>query len=147
MEAIPVADISAAGCATCLFTGWISRYGVPHVLTSDRGPQFVSEVWAHMCRQLGVVHRQTTAYHPQANGLVERLHRQLKEALRARLQNNDWERHLPWVLLGLRAAPKEDSAISAAELVFGTKLTLPGELLTGEHADTADLVERLDFNR
>jgi hypothetical protein len=89
------------------------------------------------------VHKQTTAYHPQANGLVERLHRQLKEALRARLQNDDWERHLPWVLLGLRAAPKEDSAISAAELVFGTKLTLPGELLTGEHADTADLVERL----
>jgi hypothetical protein len=39
------------------------------------------------------------------------------------------EQHLPWVLLGLRAAPKEDSAISAAELVFGTKLALPGELL------------------
>jgi hypothetical protein len=43
----------------------------------------------------------------------------------------EWEQHLPWVLLGLRAVPKEDSAISGAELVFGTKLALPGELLDG----------------
>jgi transposase InsO family protein len=96
-----------------------------------------------VCRQLGIIHKQTTAYHPQANGLVERLHRQLKEALRAWLQSGDWELHLPWVLLGLRAAPKEDTALSAPELVFGTKLTLPGELLTGEHAGKEELVARL----
>jgi hypothetical protein len=51
----------------------------------------------------------TTAYHPQANGLVERTHRQLKDALRARQAGVDWPAHLPWVLLGLRAAPKEVS--------------------------------------
>jgi Integrase core domain len=123
-----VKDTSAATCAAALFSGWISRYGVPRVLTSDRGPQFVSEVWANVCQQLGICHKTTTAYHPQANGLVERLHRQLKEALRARLAGVEWEQHLPWVLLGLRAAPKEDSALSAAELVFGTQLVLPGEL-------------------
>jgi hypothetical protein len=129
MEAVPVADTSAATCAAPLFSGWISRYGVPHVLTSDRGPQFVSEVWATVCQQLEICHKTTTAYHPQANGIVERLHRQLKEALRARLAGVEWEQHLPWVLLRLRAAPKEDSAISAAEFMFGTKLALPGELL------------------
>jgi transposase InsO family protein len=78
MEAVLVADTSAATCAAALFSGWISRYGVPHVLTSDRGPQFVSEVWTTVCQQLGICHKTTTAYHPQANGLVERLHRQLK---------------------------------------------------------------------
>jgi hypothetical protein len=73
----------------------------------------------------------TTAYHPQANGLVERTHRQLKEALRARDATVDWPAHLPWVLLGLRAAPKEVSGVSSAKAVFDQLLVLPGELVSG----------------
>jgi hypothetical protein len=60
---------------------------------------------------------------------VERFHRQLKEALRARLDNQDWPSHLPWVMLGLRSAPKEDCGLSSAEMVYGEALTLPGEFL------------------
>jgi hypothetical protein len=114
-----------------LFTSWIARYGVPDLLTSDRGAQFTSEVWAAVCRRLGIVHRLTTAYHPQANGMIERFHRQLKDALRARLSPAaaDWEFHLPWVMLGLRAAPKDDCGVSAAEAVFSQPLVLPGQLL------------------
>jgi len=72
-------------------------------------------------------HITTTAYHPQANGLVERFHRQLKEALRARSGGREWLQHLPWVLLGLRTAPKEEAAISSAEAALGTPLLLPGQ--------------------
>jgi hypothetical protein len=61
--------------------------------------------------------------------MVERMHRQLKDALRARGAGPAWHSHLPWVLLGLRAAPKEYSAVSLAELVTGTPLVLPGQLL------------------
>ena len=70
----------------------------------------------------------TTSYHPQANGMVERVHRQLKDALRAREAGADWPDHLPWVLLGLRAAPKETTGLSSAQLVLGQPLVLPGEL-------------------
>jgi hypothetical protein len=59
--------------------------------------------------------------------MVERCHCQLKDALRARLAANDWPDHLPWVLLGLRVAPKEDSAVSSAEMVLGDPLVLPGQ--------------------
>jgi hypothetical protein len=45
MEAVLLSDISAAGCAAALFSGWIARYGVPAAMTSDRGVQFVSAVW------------------------------------------------------------------------------------------------------
>ncbi len=41
-----------------------------------------------------------------------------------------WHSHLPWVLLGLCAAPKEDSGISSAEMVLGVPVQLPGELMT-----------------
>jgi hypothetical protein len=60
---------------------------------------------------------------------VERLHRQMKESLRARRCAAAWAEHLPWVLLGLRAAPKEDSGVSAAEVVFGSQLVLPNQVL------------------
>ncbi len=85
----------------------------------------------------------TTAYHPQANGLVERSHRQLKDALRAREADVDWPAHLPWVLLGLRAAPKEVSGISSAEAVLGQPLVLPGELSTAVEAPPTDFQSEL----
>ena len=75
--------------------------------------------------------------------MVERTHRQLKDALRARLAGNQWPEHLPWVLLGLRAAPKEDSATSSAELVFGAPLTLPGQLLSSPETPVQEVVETL----
>jgi hypothetical protein len=70
----------------------------------------------------------TTAYHPQSNGMVERVHRQLKAALRSRNCGADWAEHLPWVLMGIRAAPKDDTGVSSAELVYGCGTVLPGEL-------------------
>jgi transposase InsO family protein len=106
----------------------VARYGVPAVVTSDRGVQFTSSFWATMTARLGIKHKMTTAFHPQTNGAVERFHRQLKDALRARLAGDDWYSHLPWVMLGLRAAPRENSGVSAAELVFGAPLALPGPI-------------------
>ncbi len=142
-EVFPLKSTTVSACVTALVDGWISRYGVPEDITTDRGPQFTSEVWSCLCDRLGIRHRPTTAYHPQANGLVERFHRQLKEALPSRAAGVDWLEHLPWVMLGLRAAPKEDTNVSTAELVFGAPLTLPGELLATPEAGTEALVEQI----
>jgi len=126
-EAIPLTGISATECASALFHGWISRFGVPTTITSDRGTQFTSSLWSATCSLLEIKHRTTTAFHPQSNGMVERFHRQLKNSLRARLASSNWFEHLPWVLLGLRSAPREDSASSAAEAVYGSDLVLPNQ--------------------
>ena len=74
----------------------------------DRGAQFTSGTWSCWCQdmQVKVKHIKTTAFHPQANGMVERLHRQLKDTLHATGSATEWEEHLPWVLLGLRAVPR-----------------------------------------
>jgi hypothetical protein len=79
---------------------------------------------------LGIKHQMSTAFHPQSNGLVEQAHRRLKEALKAKLAGGNWPSHLPWVLLGLRTAPWEDSGLSMTELVYGTSLNLPGSMVT-----------------
>jgi len=74
---------------------------------------------------------------------VERVHLQLKDALRARLAGAQWAQHLPWVLLGLRAAPKEDSGLSSAELLYGEPLALPGQFIATQEPDVQQLVQQL----
>ena len=127
VEAVPMTSTTAAACAEAVVRNWVARFGLPEVIVSDRGPQFTSAVWADLCLLLGINHRLTTAYHPQSNGMVERFHRQLKEALQSRECGAAWVAHLPWVLLGLRTAPKEDSGLSSAELVYGEQLRLPSQ--------------------
>jgi hypothetical protein len=131
LEAVPLKNMSASLCEETFLSSWVAHFGVPETLTTDRGTQFSSAAWAAFCGKLGTRHVMTTAYHPQANSLVERTHRQLKDALRARQASVDWPAHLPWVLLGLQAAPKEVSGLSSAEAVFGQPLVMPGELSPG----------------
>ena len=118
-----------ADCPQALFTGWIARFGVPSVITSDRGAQFTSSLWASLCQLLNITHSTTTAYHPQSNGLVERFHCRLKDALRARTATADWADHIPWVMLGIRSTFREDSGFSPVEVTYGSQLTLPGQFI------------------
>ena len=128
-EAIPLEDAQTTTCARALAFHWIARFGVPTDLTSDRGSQFTSELWSALTQLYGTRMHWTSAYHPQANGMVERFHPHLKSALMARLTGPNWIDELPWVLLGIRTAPKEDFECSSAELVYGAPLTVPGDFL------------------
>ena len=130
-------DIRAETCAKALINGWITRFGVPANVTSDRGTQFTSALWQAIANILGTNLHTTTAYHPQANGMVERFHRSLKAALMARLTGNTWSDELPWVMLGLRTTPKEDLGCSAAELVYGQALTVPCQYIPQTTQQTA----------
>jgi transposase InsO family protein len=98
---------------------WVSRFGVPATITSDRGAQFTSALWLGLCSLLNIQLSPTTAYHPQSNGF----HRWLKGALRSRAAAADWHDHLPWVMLGIRAPFREDSKFSPAEASSSTQLS------------------------
>ena len=74
LEAVPIADITAETVARVFITTWVARFGMPSTVTTDRGRQFESNLWYSFTQLLGTRHLRTTAYHPCANGLVERLH-------------------------------------------------------------------------
>jgi len=145
-EAIPVQDTSTATCVRALLQIWVARFGVPFTITSDRGCQFTSSLWSGMTESLGINVSRTTAYHPQSNGLVERFHRHLKAALKARLSTPNWIDHLPWVMLGIRTTPKEDLGTSSAELVYGTTLNVPGDFVDGTGLDVPNNSFLLSLN-
>ncbi|KII61927.1 Transposon Ty3-G Gag-Pol polyprotein [Thelohanellus kitauei] len=131
-EAIPLTNTSTEDCARAFISGWVSRFGLPADISSDRGPQFTSEIWRAMAQLFGTNLHRTTAYHPQSNGMVERFHRQLKSSFYAKLKDLNWVDELPWILLGLRTCPKEDLKSSSAELIYGSPLTVPGEFMTSQ---------------
>ncbi|XP_014779068.1 uncharacterized protein LOC106875433 [Octopus bimaculoides] len=72
---------------------------------------------------------------PQANRLVERFHRRLKESLTTRLNGPNWIDQLPWVMLRIRTTPNENLNTSSAEMVYGAPLTVPGEFLPNTKSD------------
>ena len=82
-EAISIIDIRAKTVADAFFGGWVARFGTPATITTDRGAQFESRLWDTLCNQFGITRNRTTSYHPQSNGIVERFHRQLKDAIMA----------------------------------------------------------------
>lgn len=145
-EVVPLADQEAETVARALFDSWIARFGTPLRVTTDQGRQFESNLFKHLNRLTGTAHIRTTSYHPAANGMIERLHRQLKAAIRC--HQDRWTESLPAVMLGIRSAWKEDLNATAAEMIYGQPLRLPGEFLASrtpqdQDADAADFVKHL----
>ncbi|GFT29352.1 hypothetical protein TNCV_757111 [Trichonephila clavipes] len=133
-EAQPLKDITAETVAEAFFSSWVSRFGTPTILTTDRGRQFESSLFKALSKLLGVQKCCTTEYHPQANGMIEELHRPLKSAIKCHATER-WTEVLPIILLGLRASLKEDILCTPAELVFGTTIRLPGEMFDSSKPD------------
>ena len=145
-EAIPIPNATAETVAIAFVEQWVSRFGAPSTITHDRGAQFQSALFTALTNLLGCRSIATTAYHPQANGMIERFHRQMKASLKAQPDPGRWHELLPLVLLGIRASVKEDIGCSSSELVYGTALRLPGQLVTPvqqQSVDPADYVQRL----
>jgi hypothetical protein len=66
IKAILLSETFVVACAKALTFTWISGFGVPKKITSDRGPQFTSSLWLQLCDMLNISHKQTTAYHPES---------------------------------------------------------------------------------
>ena len=129
--AVPMTDITAESVVDAFAHGWVQTFGVPHSITTDRGSQFGSAIFNQMTKIWGIRHNMTAPYHPEANGLVERFHRRLKESLIAlgADEQNNWFWRLPCALLAIRSTLKPDLGAAPADLVFGEGLALPGEAL------------------
>ena len=128
-EAIPLRTITAKAVAQGMVEVF-SRTGIPLQLLTDQGSQFVGSLVTHLCKDLHVDKIKTTPYHPECNGVVERMHGTLGAMLtKASALGLDWVGQLPFAMFALRSAPNRDTMFSPFQLVYGHQVRTPLDIL------------------
>ena len=106
--------------------GVVCRHGVPQELLSDRGGNFPSELMQEVCRLMGVKKLNTSGYHPQCNGLVERFNSTLIQILAKVTKNlKDWDQCLPYVVYAYHTTAQESTKELPFFLLYGRDLQIP----------------------
>ena len=128
-EVFAISDQSAITVARVFVKEIVCRHGVPGALLSDRGAAFLSKLMLEVCRLMGVKKVNTTAYHPQTDGLVERFNRTLTDMLAKTVeaQGANWDERLPYVLFAYRTSLQQSTLESPFFLLYGRDAQLPLE--------------------
>jgi transposase InsO family protein len=126
-EAIPISDMTAETCARAYATHVIARHGTGSILVTDQGKSFTSVFFRETCRILGVKQINSSAYHPQANGQIERYHKTMNQGLShyVNASGTNWDTLVPFYLMGYRATPHCSSGYSPYYLLHGREMILP----------------------
>ena len=122
--ASPMRTVTAEETIICYLHHWIAVYGVPTELFCDRGTNFTSLAFKQLNQFLGTKLIFHKSYSPRSAGIIEKLNRSVKTALRCHENNASWVLNLSIVNLFLKNLLGDDR-LSCAQVVFGQQLTLP----------------------
>ncbi|MBW0556011.1 hypothetical protein O181_095726 [Austropuccinia psidii MF-1] len=112
-ETIGLVKLTSNSVSEWFTSEWIFRYGAPKEVTVDGGPEFGKEV-QYAVKKAGLKIRVTTPYYSESQGMVERGHKQLKDALVNMCCENGlkWKEYLPLVTLADRILTKRTAGYS-----------------------------------
>jgi hypothetical protein len=110
---------------------WLCRYPRPQEIGFDNGSEFKS-VFMEMCNNYQMKPKHSTAYNPQSNGIIERIHQVLGNMLRSYEmdkedlnENNPWGYFLNSAAWAIRSTYHTTLEATPAQLVFGRDMILP----------------------
>ena len=126
-EAIPIKEMTAEACARAYATQVIARHGSGSKLITDQGRNFTSTFFKETCKILGIRQIFTTAYHPQSNGRLERMHKTLAESLSHYVNScgTNWDALVPFFLMAFRNLPHGTTKYSPYYLLHGREMVVP----------------------
>ena len=126
VEAYPVPDQRAETIARLLVENIVCRHGVPEELLSDRGANFLSDLILEICSLLGIKKVNTSGYHPQTDGLVEKFNSTITNMIAKSVDVGvEWDKQLPMLLFAYRSTIQESTRESPFFLVYGRDPRLP----------------------
>ena len=131
IQAFVTKNHTACTTARVLYNNFFSVFGFSQKLLSDQGTEFTRGVIAAMYKLLRIEKIRTTLYHPQTNGLAERVHQTLQRMI-SKLdpeKRRKWPEHIGSVLIAYNATRSQVTGYSPYFLMFRQRLQLPVDLL------------------
>jgi hypothetical protein len=140
--------------ARAFYDNWVCRYGVPQVVTTDNGTEFLTH-FKHLMKRLHITHLHTSVGHPQSNGAVERLNKTFKQMIKTHANDNptNWITSLPHIRQGYMNRKHSVTGFSPNEMLFGFAPRLPVavqdavsvNMTYGPHQHVADVRDRKEY--
>jgi len=128
--AIPIPQQYAETNAKEFGLNVVLKFGAPAQILTDQGSNFLSDLFKNMFKILRIRKIQTTAFHPESNGGLERSHRVLAEYLRHYVRENQtsWDDWIPYAVYVYNTTVRTTTAYSPFEFVYGFKSEVPSAL-------------------
>ena len=130
-EVTPIPNKEAATVMEAFNNEWLSRYPRPQYIGFDNGSEFKAQ-FQETCDNYAIKAKPTTSYNPQSNGIIERVHQVLGNALRTfELENRELDENDPWrpflsaVAWAIRSTYHTTLEATPGQLVFGRDMLLP----------------------
>ena len=129
VEAKALRDNTAASTAKFVYEHLWCRYGCPIELVSDQGGHFINHIIRELTHHYAVVHKKSTPYYPQANGLAESTNKILQTILKKIVNENrtDWDNKLQSALWAYRTSFKTSIQSTPFRMAFGLEAVMPIE--------------------
>ena len=121
----------------------VATFGQMQTLRVDNGVQWTSKLFRDYCKFLGCDLCISNTRYPESNDLVERAIKNIKVALTAKLDRENWMFYVGSIVLSLNSMYREELGCSSADLVFFQALRLPGDILLTEHPPDTPFSEHL----
>ncbi|KAG1137606.1 hypothetical protein G6F37_011120 [Rhizopus arrhizus] len=130
VEARPMRFQTSSEIALFLYEEIICRHGCPTIIVTDNGKPFLSDLIRQVCKNYSIIHKTTTPYNPQSNGLIERFNRTLGQILQRRSddEKKDWDQYLPAALFAYRSMKQATTKHSPFSLMYGYEPKTPFDM-------------------
>lgn len=121
--AVPLKNELAETVARAVLNYWVLSFGPPEKLLSDRGKTFVGKVIKNMCEAIGTKKISTSPYHPQTDGMIERMNRTICKDIRSRVafDDSDWCEHVALACYRYNTSVHSATGMTPFRAMFGSE--------------------------
>ena len=100
---------------------YIYIFGAQKTIFTGQGQNFLSELIRQLEEGLLINHVKTTAFHPQANGNVERMYSTFTNLRKTAFAENskEWDKNIKFINFSINTMRNETTGFSPYEITFG----------------------------
>jgi hypothetical protein len=120
-EAEPVENCTKETIVKFIYENIVTILSCPLTIINDQGTHFVNSTIEVLLKKLMIENRKTTAFHPQANGVVKYFNKRIHKGLRkiCTVNRDDWDDKIIAILWEYRTTYKRSTGQTPFKLVYG----------------------------